>query len=519
MLPAFGILAWTALAAPLPPIAERSITELREDLDAGRSTSRLLVEQYSDRIDRYDRQGPKLNAVAELNPDALALADQLDAERRQGKLRGPLHGIPMLIKGNIDTGDRMTTTAGALVLAGVHAREDAFVVKRLRAAGALILGKTNLTEFANFVSTRMPNGYSALGGQVLNPYGLDFDPGGSSAGSGAAVAASLAAAAVGTETSGSILYPANQNSLVGIKPTLGLVSRTGILPIAHSQDTPGPMARTVADAALLLGAMSGVDPADPATAASVGRVPADYTPFLKTDGLKGKRIGIPRQVFFQHRGEQEAYRLIEQAIRILRAAGAIVIDPADVPTASQVDRLGYYVLDYEFKTDLATYLSRPGSTAPVKDLKQVIAFNRAHRRQALRYGQDVFAGSQAIVHDRRHTARYRRERERDLRLSRTLGIDAVIGRFALDALVLPMADGADIGARAGYPSIVVPAGYRKNGSPVGLTFLGLAWSEPKLIEMAYAYEQASHARRPPGLSTAKSTCRYGSGKPCPREPS
>jgi amidase len=514
----FALLAGQSLSqvasAPTLDPATATIPQLQTALGTGQLTSRALVESAMARIDTYDRKGPRINAVAELNPEAGVLADALDAERQQGRLRGALHGIPILIKDNIDTGDQMHTTAGALVLKDMRAREDAFVVRRLRAAGALILGKANLTEFANFVALKMPNGYSSRGGQVANPYNLRFDPSGSSSGSAAAVAAGYVPIAVGSETSGSILSPSNDQSLVGIKPTLGLVSRTGIIPIAHSQDTAGPIARTVTDAAIALGAMTGVDPQDPATTASAGHARADYTPFLRADGLRGKRLGIPRRGYFDNRREAADYQVVERAIALLKAQGAILVDPADLPAAERLNQRNYFVLDYEFKSDLAAYFARGGEAAPVKSLAEVIAYNRAHRKQALRYGQDVLLGSEKIVHNARNAARYRRERALDLRLARTEGIDAVMQKYNLDALVFPMSNGADVGARAGYPTVIVPAGYRADGHPVGISFLGRAWSEPTLLAIAYAFEQASHARRAPVLAALGGRCRYGQQPSC-----
>jgi amidase len=510
---ALSLLLNTPATAQVLDLPNATIEELRSALALGKINSRLLIQQYQERITQYNDAGPKINAIAVLNPDALSIAEQRDAERQAGNLLGSLHGIPILIKDNIDTGDKMQTTAGSLALVGNYASEDAFVVKQLRAAGAIILGKTNLSEFANYISTRLPNGYSSRGGQVLNPYGLNFDPSGSSSGSGAAATASFAAATVGSETSGSILSPSNDQSLVGIKPTLGLVSSTGIIPIAHSQDTAGPMARTVSDAAILLGAMTGVDPADPATAASEGKALKDYTPFLKIDGLKGMRLGIPRREFFDSKKEKADYLVVEKAIRILKAQGAVIVDPAEISDADRVNRLGYAVLDYEFKTDLNAYLAAHPK-APVHSLAEVIAFNKAHAKTALRYGQDILIAAQRIVHDAKAENRYRRQRALDLRLSRTEGIDAVMNRYQLDAVIFPMSNGSDIGARAGYPTIIVPAGYREDGHPVGISFLGRAWSEGKLIQIAYAFEQASKFRRPPALSAAKYGCRYGQPKPC-----
>ncbi|MCL6446205.1 MAG: CapA family protein [Alicyclobacillus sp.] len=366
-----------------------SIATLQQGFERGEVTSADLVAGFISRIAEIDKQGPSINAVLEINPDAWQLAEALDAERRSGQVRGPLHGIPVLVKDNIDTADKLHTSAGSIALANHYAREDAFLVKRLRDAGAIILGKANMTEWANFMSDHMPNGYSSRGGQVLNPYGPGkFDVGGSSSGSAAAVAANLATAAVGTETSGSILSPASQNSLVGIKPTVGLISRSGIIPIAHSQDTAGPIARTVADAAVLLGVLTGIDPADPATRASFGRTHADYTLFLDPNGLRGARIGVPRKRFFGY--SPEADRLVEDALEVMRREGAVIVDPADIPHADELGEHEWTVLLYEFKADLTAYLASLGPAAPVKTLRDVIAFNERNRERAMPYfGQDL----------------------------------------------------------------------------------------------------------------------------------
>ncbi|WP_218082990.1 amidase [Anthocerotibacter panamensis] len=489
-------------------IQEATLADLQAQMASGHLTSRALVQQYLDRIERYDKQGPKINAILELNPEALAIADQLDQERRAGQLRGPLHGIPILLKGNIATHDQMTTTAGSAALAGSVPKQDAFLVTRLRAAGAVILGKANLTEFANFMAYDMPSGYSALGGQTLNPYRPMLNkkgqpilsPCGSSAGSGAATAANLTAVAIGTETSGSILCPADANSLVGIKTTVGLVSRSGIIPIAASQDVAGPMTRTVADAAALLNVLAGYDPTDPVTAQSKDKIPADYRLFLKPDGLQGVRIGIPRG-FYKLDREQKV--LFDRAIATLKRQGATIIDPAVLTTAKKLLASDLTVLTYEFKRDLNTYLATLGPTAPVRTLAEVIRFNRTHPEQALKYGQQLL-----IDADKRRLqkgteiseARYHRARASELRLAKTEGVDATMDRYQLDALLFPMDYGSFIGAIAGYPTVIVPAGYTSKGTPMGLSFLGKAFQEPRLIQYAYAYEQASQLRRPPAAT-------------------
>jgi amidase len=401
-----------------------------------------------------------------------------------------------LLKDNIDTADRLHTSAGSLALKDSIADEDAFLVQRLRAAGAVILGKANMTEWANFMSTGMKNGYSSRGGQVKNPYG-DFDTGGSSSGSGVAVAANLCAAAVGTETSGSILSPAAKNSAVGIKPTLGLVSRSGIIPITAVQDTAGPIARTVTDAAILLGAMTGVDPRDAATRPSRKHATTNYTPFLAADGLKGARIGVARSRFWDGSPEPER-EVCEAALQRLRDAGATVVDPAEIANAEAVGQLHMTVMLYTFKRDLNRYLRRLGPEAAVHSLADVIRFDDDHPLETLRYGHTILLAAQAARGT--STEAYRRARAEDLRLAKVEGIDTTLATHGLDALVFPGAQGHAIGAKAGYPSITIPAGYTEDGRPVGLTFLGPAWSEPLLIRLAYGYEQATLARRPPSLS-------------------
>jgi amidase len=493
-------------------LEEATIADLQHRMEAGQDTSRSLVEKYLARIDAIDRHGPELRSVLEINPDAGAIADALDVERKAGRLRGPLHGIPILIKDNIATADRLMTTAGSLALAGAPAPKDAFVVGRLRAAGAVILGKTNLSEWANFRSTHSSSGWSGRGGQTKNPYALDRNPSGSSSGSGAAIAANLGAAAVGTETDGSIVSPSNNNSLVGIKPTLGLVSRTGIVPIAHSQDTAGPMARTVADAAALLGTLAGSDPLDAPTTAANTRGLRDYSTYLNRDGLRGARIGVVRNRLFGY--SAAADRLAGEAIAEMKRQGAVIVDPANIPTLGTFDDSELDVLLYEFKADLNRYLSSLPSTAPVHSLMDVIAFNDAHKTEELRYfGQEIMA--MAEKKGPLTSAKYRTELAKNHLLSRAQGIDAVITRYKLDALVAPTGgpawmidlingDGgtatapgpSTVTSVAGYPHITVPMGYF-HGLPVGISFFGPAWSEPTLIRLAYAYEQATKHRHAP----------------------
>ncbi len=491
------------------PLDEATVAQLQEAMAAGRYTSRQLVELYVGRINAIDREGPGLRSVIELNPDALAIADGLDAERRTKGARGPLHGIPILIKDNIDTADRMMTTAGSLALEGSIAARDSFVAERLRAAGAVILGKTNLSEWANFRSTHSTSGWSGRGGQVANPYALDRSPCGSSSGTGAAVAANLATIGIGTETDGSIVCPSAANGLVGIKPTVGLVSRSGIIPISHTQDTAGPMARTVSDAAILLGALSGVDPRDKATAASAGKALTDYTPALRADALKGARIGVARKQYFGYHPDTD--RLIDQAIADMKAQGAIIVDPADIPTAAQLDDCELTVLQYEFKADLNAYLGALGPAAKVHSLADLIAFDARDKDREMPYfGQEIFLQSEKK--GPLTSAAYRTALTTCRSRARTLGIDAVMTRLKLDALVAPTGSPAwtiDLingdhflgasstpAAVAGYPSITVPAGF-VYGLPVGMSFIGRAWSEPKLIGLAYAYEQATKHRKAP----------------------
>ena len=472
-----------------------TILDLQAAMDAGELSSRELTMAYLLRIADFNQQGSVLNAVLEINPDAVQIAEGLDAERHKRGPRGPLHGIPVLLKDNVATADKMHTSAGSLALARAYAPEDAFIVRQLRKAGAVVLGKTNMTEWANFMAENMPNGYSSRGGQVLNPYGPGhFDVGGSSSGSGAAMAAAFAAAAVGTETSGSILSPASANSIVGIKPTVGLVSRSGIIPIAHSQDTAGPMARSVADAALLLGCLTGIDERDPATLTSLGRYLSDYTNYLEPGGLVGARIGIPRQPYWEGLSEEQA-AIVERAIEALKSCGATVVDGVVVPSAEE--QTDYDVLTYEFKPDLNAYLARLGPGVP-RSLLEVIHFNEQHAELTLRHGQSVLLESErtsGTLTERR----YLEARARDLRHARQEGIDAVLGEHDLDALLFPGAKGSGIAAKAGYPSVCVPAGYTAEGEPFGVTFTGSAFQESILIKLAHAFEQCTKFRVAPIL--------------------
>jgi amidase len=498
-------------------VEEVSIAQLQAAMTNREVTSRELVAAYLDRIRRIDQSGPTLRSVIEVNPDAADIAAALDAERTSRGVRGPLHGIPILIKDNIDTADKMETTAGSIAMLGTRPAQDATVARKLREAGAVILGKTNLSEWANFRSTRSTSGWSGRGRLVRNPYALDRNPCGSSSGSGVAVAASLCAAALGTETDGSIVCPSSINGVVGIKPTVGLTSRAGVVPIAHSQDTIGPHGRTVADAAAVLAALAGPDPRDTATEASRTRAQPDYTRFLDRNGLRGARIGVARQVFFGYSSETD--KVIERAIEVMRAAGATIVDPADIPTAQQIstDPAELTVLLYEFKADLNAYLAtrvpNPNypNVPPMRTLNDLIVFNRAIAELEMPYfGQELFEMAQEK--GPLTEPEYRKALETARRIGGRDGIDAVMDRLKLDALVAPTGQPAwttDLlngdrflgassspAAIAGYPLVSVPAGY-VNSLPIGITFMGRAWSEPVLIRLAYAYEQAAQVRQPP----------------------
>ncbi|WP_027087490.1 amidase family protein [Cohnella panacarvi] len=478
-------------------LSETDIAAMQAAMEAGEISSEDLVRGYLGRIEKFD---PRINAVLEINPDATAIARGLDEERAARGSRGPLHGIPVLLKDNIDTGDLMHTSAGSVALADSIARGDAFIAARLREAGAVILGKANMTEWSNFMSSRMPAGYSSRGGQVINPYGADVFVSGSSSGPAAATAASFAAAAIGTETAGSIVGPASQHNVVGIKPTVGLLSRSGIIPISSSQDTAGPIARSVADAAIVLGAMTGLDERDPAMRTAARRDCADYTPFLDADFLKQARIGIPRH-YYNHL-DAERLALMETAIADLRSAGAAVIDPVEL----YIEQLPWNndVITYEFKRGINAYLSELPPSAPVRSLSQLIAYNGQHAETAARYGQDVLELSEANTLTEEEYARKKQEYSV---LARTRGIDYVLEQHRLDALMLPGdVDGMYIAARLGYPLISVPAGFVRKGTidadgdptkgPFGVVFSAGAYSEPTLIKIAYGYEQATRHHAP-----------------------
>lgn len=487
---------------------EVGIRELQQGLQSGRFSSRELARKYRERIEEIDQKGPRLNSVIEINPEAIEIAESLDRERKQKGARGPLHGIPLLIKDNIDTADRMLTTAGSLALVGSRPSRDAFIVQKLRQAGAVILGKTNLSEWANFRSSKSSSGWSGRGGQTKNPYGLDRNPCGSSSGSGAAAAANLCAGTIGTETDGSIVCPSSANSLVGIKPTLGLVSRSGIIPIAHSQDTAGPMARTVEDAAIILTALVGHDTSDKITTSALRHSAVDYTAFLDRNGLQGARIGVARKHFGFN---EHVDKRMEELLGELRRLGAVLIDPADVPSTGKFDDSEFEVLLYEFKADLNRYLAGRGPSATVHSLKALIEFNETHRDKEMPYfGQDILIKAEAKgpLTEKKYLAALRKNHL----LTRAQGIDLIVKQKRLDALIAPTGGPAwptdwingdhysggysSASAVSGYPHITVPAGY-VFGLPFGISFFGPAFSEPKLIKYAYAFEQATKVRHKP----------------------
>jgi len=503
-----------ALAAAATPSAvkpfqfdEATISDLQSRLKSGELSARSLTAAYLARIEEIDKAGPRLNSVIEVNPDALAIAEALDKERKQKGPRGPLHGIPVLVKDNIDTADRMQTTAGSLALVGSRPAQDSGVARKLREAGAVILGKTNLSEWANIRSSHSTSGWSGRGGLTRNPYSLDRNACGSSSGSGAATSANLCTVAVGSETDGSIVCPSSANGIVGIKPTLGLISRAGIIPIAHSQDTAGPMARTVRDAAILLGALAGSDPRDAATADADGKRQKDYTQFLDPNGLRGARIGVARKYFGFSDSVDD---LMNRVLAEMKAAGAVIVDPADLESHGKFDDTELLVLMYELKADLNAYLrSRPD--AQVQSLADVIAFNEKHKDKEMPYfGQDLFLKAQekGPLTDKEYVAALAANRS----LSREHGIDGVMDKFHLDALVAPtggpawltdLANGdhavggsSNAAAVAGYPNINVPAGF-VFGLPVGISFFGRAWSEAALLKIAYGFEQLAKARKAP----------------------
>ncbi len=512
LYPALG--AARAAGASDPPAAEIkpfeldeiTIPDLQDGMKSGKFTARSLVEKYTARIEDIDKR--TVNAVIEMNPDALAIADALDQERKAKGPRGPLHGIPVLIKDNIDTADRMMTTAGSLALVGSKPAKDSFVAQRLRAAGAVILGKTNLSEWANIRSSHSTSGWSGRGGLTKNPYALDRNPCGSSSGTGAGISGNLAAVGIGTETDGSIVCPSSSNGLAGIKPTVGLVSRGGIIPISHSQDGAGPMCRTLRDAAILLGALTGTDPDDAATAASAGKAQSDYAQYCNPNGLRGARIGVARKYF----GFSDAVdALMDHSLDVMKQQGATLVDPADIATLGKFDESELLVFMYELKADLNAYLARLGPGAPVRTLQDIIDFNDRNRQKEMPYfGQDLFLKAQAKgpLTDKSYVDALAKNHQ----LARTEGIDALMDKHQLDAIVAPtggpawltdlvngdhVAGGSsNAAAVAGYPNINVTAGFL-SGLPVGISFFGRAWSEPTLIKLAYSFEQATKARQAP----------------------
>ncbi len=495
---------------PFSNLEEATIRDLQAAMASGQVTSQQLTEMYIARIAALDQSGPLLRSVIEVNPDALAIAKELDEERQTHGVRGPLHGIPILLKDNIATLDKMQTTAGSLALVGSRPPRDAFVAQKLRKAGAVLLGKANLSEWANWRSTTSSSGWSARGGQTRNPYVLDRTACGSSSGSAVAIAANLAVASLGTETDGSIICPATSNGLVGIKPTVGLTSRAGVIPISHSQDTVGPFGRTVTDAAILLGAITGVDVHDAVTQESMGKFYNDYTQFLDVQGLRGARIGVARQTYFGYNNKSDA--IAEAAIEVMRSLGAEIIDPANIATSEQMasSDAEVTVLLHEFKADLNAYLATLTDTS-IHSLADLIAFNEAHATEEMPYfGQELFIRSQETTS--LADAKYLSALADNQRLARQEGIDAVINEYNLDALVMPsggpswcidlitgdhtIGGSEQAAALAGYPLVSVPAGFTFD-LPVGITFLGRAYSEPTLIKLAYAFEQASKVRRGP----------------------
>ena len=525
-------------------IENTTIAELQQALSDGRTSASALAKGYLARIEAYDRAGPQLNAVREVNPDALQIAAQYDGAKPSKDK--PLAGIPILIKDNIAAADKQHTTAGSLALESARAKKDATVTARLRAAGAVILGKANLTEFANIMAIDMPSGYSSLGGQVKNAYVTTLDdkkvpivpPGGSSSGSAVAVAAGLAAAAIGTETQGSLLSPATQNGLVTVKPTVGLISRAGILPISHSQDTAGPLTRTVRDAAILLNVLAAPDPLDPATA-HIKR-PADYTAVLDANGLKGAHIGVPsdpsdpaNDTYYGKLGPK-AQAAMAQVIATLEAQGATIVR-ANIATEGWIGGPGTMmailnrnpesktykepayrpvVFVYELKHDLNLYLRDWATETPIRTLADIVAFNQAHADRALRFGQDILLAAEATRGDLTELE-YKSARAMDLRANKELGLDAYIDKYRLDAVLFPGTAGAGIAAKPGYPSVQVPAGFTSGFEgkptpdyPLGATFTGKAWSEPTLLHIAYAYEQASKVRQMPRDLPALGGCAH-----------
>jgi amidase len=513
LYPALGAAREIASAVPASDVKpfeldEVTISGLQDGMQSGKFTAHSLVEMYASRIEEIDKHGPAVNSVLELNPDALSIASSLDQERKAKGPRGPLHGIPVLIKDNIDTADKMMTTAGSLALVGSKPLQDSFVAQKLRSAGAVILGKTNLSEWANIRSSHSTSGWSGRGGLTRNPYVLDRNPCGSSSGTGAGISANLCAVGIGTETDGSIVCPSSSNGLAGIKPTVGLVGRSGIIPISHSQDGAGPMCRTIRDAAILLGALTGIDSQDSATAGGQGRSFTDYAQFCDPNGLTGARIGVARKYF----GFNDAVdALMERALDAMKQQGATLVDPAEIETLGNFDKSELLVFLYELKADLNAYLARLGPNAPVHTLKEIIDFNDRNRQKEMPYfGQDLFVKAEAK--GPLNEKAYIDALEKNHQLARTEGIDATMDKYKLDAIVAPTGGPAwltdlvngdhfaggssNAAAVAGYPNINVTSGFI-SGLPVGISFFGRAWSEPTLIRLAFAFEQTVKARQAP----------------------
>ncbi len=487
---------------------EYSIDQIQEKMENGELSARKLVEDFLHRIEKIDRQGPKVNAIIEINPDALEIAENLDKERKNKKTRGPLHGIPVIIKDNIETADKMMTTAGSLALEGHIASQDSFIVQKLRDAGAIILAKANLSEWANFRSTRSSSGWSSRGGQTLNPYALNRSPCGSSSGSAVAVAANLCSVAIGTETDGSVICPAQINSVVGIKPTVGLVSRSGIIPISHTQDTAGPMGRTVRDAVILLNAIVGKDTRDTATLELKQNIPEDYTEFLDEGGLKGTRIGVARNYFGKN---DNVDKLMEKAIETMKELGTEIIDPIEITTLKDLRDPEFQVLLFDFKNDLNEYLATTNSECKNRTLKDIIDFNKENSRKMMPYfGQEILL--MAEEKGPLTSKEYLEALEKCDTYARQEGIDKILAENKLDAIVAPSGGiawpidwvngdhftggSSSVAAVAGYPNITVPLGFIW-GLPVGISFFSGAFQEPVLIKIAYAFEQATTARQPP----------------------
>jgi amidase len=509
--PLLSACATVGALAPITNVEEMGIAEIQAAMKAGRLDAESLVKMYLARIETIDRNGPTLRSVQEMNPDAIPIARALDEERKAGRSRGPLHGIPVLLKDNIATADKMETTAGTLALVGARPREDSTIAQRLRQAGAVILGKASMSEWAYFKSTPGSSGWSARSGQARNPYALNRTPCGSSSGSAIAVAASLVTVSIGTETDGSIICPAGVNGVVGIKPTVGLTSRAGVIPISVTQDTIGPFGRTVADAAAVLGAIVGVDQRDPATQASFGKAQTDYAKYLELNGLRGARLGVPREGYFGYSPKADA--IVNQAIETLRQGGATIVDPVKIPNFDRaaLTSAELVVLLYEFKAGVNAYLAGVAPGALVRTLDDVIEFNKRNTRENMPYfGQELLVRAQAKGD--LTEAEYLEALEKCRRLAGKEGMDAIMDELSLDGLIAPTTtpawpvdlvngdqfrgSSAKSAALVGYPLVSVPAGFAQ-GLPVGITFMGRAWSEPTLIKLAYAYEQASKARRPP----------------------